>query len=62
MGWKIRAIIVGLTALMIALLALSAMSIVSPEFEDIALFFVATFGINIFIGLFALFRFGSKRA
>lgn len=62
MGWKIRVLIVSLTALMMALLILSVLSIVSPDLENIALFFVATIGINVFIGLFALFKFGGKRS
>ena len=61
MGWKIRVIIVALTALMIALLIASIPSLVTPEFEDVALLIVATFGVNLLLGLLALFRFSGKR-
>jgi len=60
MGWKIKALIVALAALMIALLILSVATLVSPEFEDLALIFIATFGVNLFIGVFALFITGGK--
>ncbi|MFW9919810.1 MAG: hypothetical protein ACFFED_09440 [Candidatus Thorarchaeota archaeon] len=62
MGWRIRATIVGLTALMLALLIITVVSLVSPELENIALFFVATFGVNLFIGIFALFKVGGRRS
>lgn len=61
MGWKVKVLLVGLTALMIALLILSAISLASPEMENLALVFVATFGVNLLIGLFALFRISRRR-
>ena len=60
MGWRIKALLVALIALMLALMIISVTSLVSPEFEDIALLFMAAFGINIFIGIFALFLTGNK--
>jgi hypothetical protein len=60
MGWRIKALLVALTALMVTLLILSVTSLVAPEFEDLALLFVATLGINLFIGVFALILTGNK--
>jgi len=60
MGWGIRVLIIGLASLMLALLFLGVASIANPELENLAMLFVATFGVNIFIGLFALFLIGGK--
>ena len=60
MGWRIKAVIVALTALLVTLLVVSVTTLVSPAVEDLALLFVAAFGINLFIGIFALFITGGK--
>ncbi len=61
MGWKIRALIVALTALMVALLFAGIPSLVTPEFESVALLLVATFGVNLFLVLLALFRISGRK-
>ncbi len=61
MGWKIRLLLVVLACLMISLLAVSVVSLATPELEGIGLFFLTSFAANVFIALIALFKFSGKR-
>ncbi len=56
MGWKIRALLLILTALLVSFLFLSVAMLLAPEFETPAYFLVGIVGVNLFISLFALFK------
>ena len=60
MGWAIRVILVILCILMVALLFLSIPTNLEPEIESGLTFIVITMGVNLIIGLLALFKFSNK--
>ncbi|MFW9910347.1 MAG: hypothetical protein ACFFEF_17465 [Candidatus Thorarchaeota archaeon] len=61
MGWGIRALLVGLTGLLILLLYLSIPPGLDPTLNMIGLLLLATFGVNLMIGIVALFKFGGEK-
>jgi len=60
MGWAIRILLLFLSILLIALLFLSIPTTLDPNIKSALVFLVAVMGVNMIIGLAALFKFSNK--